>query len=81
MPRYASLFDGRCNSSQCGQTAANQVTAANVAVIRTEAIFRFLFNQHKSDCVYHFPIDMDPKGVSIFVPNQEQIGCVQFKFG
>ena len=27
-----------------------------------EIDFQFLLNQPKSDCIYHFPIDLEPNG-------------------
>ena len=39
-----------------------------------EINFRFLPNQPESDCIYHFPIDLEPDGIRFAVPDQSEYG-------
>ena len=44
--------------------------------IHTEKSSDFLFNQPRSDCIYHFPVDLDPSGIT-FVQIQSDFGFQQ----
>ena len=42
--------------------------------------FCFLLNETEFDCIYHFPIDLEPKGIQFVIePTGVQVGSQQIK--
>ena len=39
---------------------------------RVEIGFQFLLNQSKSDCIFHFPTDFEPNGITFAVPDKSE---------